>query len=198
MNDPRPPCDTCKNARVLHEGGKVIPCPACTVATAPGEHEPPPERKVGLAALLTPGWLRGLTNGPPPNDLRTVLLAAADRIEELERSEKKSRLTELHQVGDQLILNGLTESAAVVRGAEREIVALRARLAEAVAPKGPIPMRLLCPVCGELHVDEGEFATRAHHTHACQACGHVWRPAVVATVGVRFLPGFKNDAEKAP
>jgi len=23
----------------------------------------------------------------------------------------------------------------------------------------------------------------------------VWRPAIVATVGVAFLPGFKNDAE---
>lgn len=31
-----------------------------------------------------------------------------------------------------------------------------------------------------------------HHTHACQHCGMVWRPAVVPTVGVYFLPGFKN------
>lgn len=57
----------------------------------------------------------------------------------------------------------------------------------------PIPMRLNCPECGELHVDEGEFATKIHTTHACQACGGVWRPAVVPTVGVRFLPGFKNE-----
>lgn len=54
----------------------------------------------------------------------------------------------------------------------------------------PIPMLLWCPECGERHVDRGEFAVRAHHTHACQECGHVWRPAVVRTVGVRFLPGF--------
>lgn len=33
---------------------------------------------------------------------------------------------------------------------------------------------------------------KLHHTHACQSCGMVWRPALVATVGVRFLPGFKN------
>ena len=59
-----------------------------------------------------------------------------------------------------------------------------------VAP--PIPIRLACPGCGELHIDEGEFATKPHHTHACQHCGAVWRPAVVHTVGVRFLPGFKN------
>jgi hypothetical protein len=57
----------------------------------------------------------------------------------------------------------------------------------------PIPMRLECPACGELHIDVGEFATKPHHTHACQSCGAVWRPAVVPTVGVRFLPGFKND-----
>ncbi len=43
------------------------------------------------------------------------------------------------------------------------------------------------------HVDLGEFATKPHHTHACQRCGHVWRPAIVPTVGVQFLPGFKND-----
>lgn len=56
----------------------------------------------------------------------------------------------------------------------------------------PIPMRLTCPMCHALHVDVGEFATKPHHTHACQECGMTWRPAVVCTVGVRFLPGFKN------
>lgn len=58
----------------------------------------------------------------------------------------------------------------------------------------PIPMLLWCPACGERHIDEGEFATKPHHTHACQHCGMVWRPAIVATVGVGFLPGFKNEA----
>lgn len=57
----------------------------------------------------------------------------------------------------------------------------------------PVPIRLTCPECGELHIDEGEFATKPHHTHSCQRCGLTWRPAVVATVGVRFLPGFKNE-----
>jgi rubredoxin len=56
----------------------------------------------------------------------------------------------------------------------------------------PIPMRLHCPECSELHIDTGEFETKLHHTHACQHCGLVWRPAVVPTVGVRFLPGFKD------
>ena len=57
----------------------------------------------------------------------------------------------------------------------------------------PIPMLLTCPWCAARHIDEGEFATKPHHTHACQLCGMVWRPAIVATVGVRFLPGFKNN-----
>jgi len=62
----------------------------------------------------------------------------------------------------------------------------------------PITMRIPCPACGELHIDEGEFATKPHHTHSCQHCGLTWRPAVVPTVGVRFLPGFKNAPTAAP
>lgn len=64
------------------------------------------------------------------------------------------------------------------------------------ALESPVPMVLFCPECTERHIDTGEFAERPHHTHACQACGFVWRPAVVATVGVRFLPGFR-DADVA-
>lgn len=56
-----------------------------------------------------------------------------------------------------------------------------------------VPMILHCPMCHERHYDEGEFAHKAHHTHACQGCGHVWRPAKVNTHGMRFLPGYKND-----
>jgi len=56
-----------------------------------------------------------------------------------------------------------------------------------------IPMLLICPECKCRHIDEGEFATKPHHTHACQYCGMVWRPAIGPTIGVRFLPGFKNE-----
>lgn len=56
----------------------------------------------------------------------------------------------------------------------------------------PVPMLLWCPACGERHIDAGEFAVKPHHTHACQECGMVWRPALVPTCGVAFLPGFKN------
>lgn len=58
----------------------------------------------------------------------------------------------------------------------------------------PIPMLLWCTACGNRHIDAGVFATKTHHTHACQYCGHVWRPAIVPTVGVRFLPGFKDES----
>ena len=57
----------------------------------------------------------------------------------------------------------------------------------------PIPLILHCPECHDRHIDVGEFATKPHHTHACQNCGMVWRPAIVNTVGVSFLPGYKND-----
>jgi len=60
-------------------------------------------------------------------------------------------------------------------------------------PRMPIPMILTCPCCGARHVDRGEYATKPHHTHACQSCGICWRPAVQPTVGVQFLPGFKDD-----
>lgn len=68
-----------------------------------------------------------------------------------------------------------------------EFVAAAAAVAES------IPMLLWCPACGTRHVDIGVFATRVHHTHACQNCGVVWRPALVPTVGVLHLPGFKGD-----
>lgn len=57
----------------------------------------------------------------------------------------------------------------------------------------PIPIRLACEGCGKLHVDHGDFATKPHHTHACQFCGLPWRPTIRPTVGVQFLPGFKDE-----
>lgn len=79
--------------------------------------------------------------------------------------------------------------ADLVRAAVAELGEARRR---ARPNETPVPMRIPCPDCGELHIDEGEFETKPHHTHSCQHCGLTWRPAVVATVGVRFLPGFKN------
>jgi len=68
----------------------------------------------------------------------------------------------------------------------------RARQAIAVVDGAPVAMFLTCPVCGGRHIDLGRFATHPHATHSCQHCGHTWRPAVVPTCGVQYLPGFKN------
>lgn len=56
--------------------------------------------------------------------------------------------------------------------------------------------RIPCEQCGKLHIDEGVWATKPHHTHACQFCGAVWRPARENTCGVEFIPGFKNETTK--
>lgn len=71
------------------------------------------------------------------------------------------------------------------------VVAMSAERREGPQP-APIPLLLWCPECGARHVDEGEWEHRDHHTHACQQCGMVWRPAIECTVGVAFLPGFRN------
>lgn len=42
------------------------------------------------------------------------------------------------------------------------------------------PVHARCPACGKLHVDEGEWAARAHHVHRCvddaagAGCGAEW------------------------
>lgn len=98
---------------------------------------------------------------------------------------------------------------AVVHGANgwtngelsERIITLENRLAEAhranqspgAAVSEPLAMILHCPMCHARHIDKGEFATKPHHTHACQSCGLAWRPAIHPTVGVQFLPGFKDE-----
>lgn len=60
------------------------------------------------------------------------------------------------------------------------------------ALEAPLRLIMTCPQCCARHIDAGEFATKPHHTHACQNCGLVWRPAIEPTVGVQFLEGFKD------
>ena len=55
----------------------------------------------------------------------------------------------------------------------------------------PIPMLLWCPACHQRHVDVA-LATKPHRDHACQHCGLTWRPAKIPTVGVQYLPGYKD------
>lgn len=100
--------------------------------------------------------------------------------DELASELKGARLASGAKDGERL-------STAIVSFGER----VRAQAFKEASEK-PVPMLLWCPQCSARHYDEGEFETKVHHTHACQTCGHVWRPALVATVGVRFLPGFRN------
>lgn len=76
---------------------------------------------------------------------------------------------------------------------------LRESIAHALknAHDAPIPMLLWCPSCHVRHVDV-VLAVTPHHTHACQNCGLVWRPALVPTVGVAFLPGFRDPPAEGP
>jgi hypothetical protein len=41
----------------------------------------------------------------------------------------------------------------------------------------PVPLRkwIDCPKCCTPHIDRGEWATKPHHKHLCDRCGHVWR-----------------------
>jgi hypothetical protein len=82
----------------------------------------------------------------------------------------------------------------------------------------PIDMILHCPACGLQHVDAPEtdeqynerlfesswwecggdkperWTNPPHRSHLCHGCGHIWRPADVATNGVREIKTQgKND-----
>lgn len=57
--------------------------------------------------------------------------------------------------------------------------------------RDPIPMVLFCPRCGTRHVDKADPANGwlnpPHRSHLCAACGNIWRPADIATVGVAAI-----------
>lgn len=61
---------------------------------------------------------------------------------------------------------------------------------------------LWCPWCGKRHVDEGEFATRRHHTHRCvkdaagAGCGREWRLEQYIFGAVPDGPLVVNAAER--
>jgi hypothetical protein len=57
------------------------------------------------------------------------------------------------------------------------------------AVEKPIDVLLRCPTCHAPHVDEPTpgWANPPHRSHLCGACGTSWRPADVATNGVRTI-----------
>lgn len=75
-----------------------------------------------------------------------------------------------------------------------------AELVRVLAPHvmSPVPMLLACPACDVKHVDEGEWATRPHRTHLCHACGSLFRPALVPTVGVAALADGSTTPVREP
>lgn len=68
-------------------------------------------------------------------------------------------------------------------------------------PDQPIAMILFCPRCGDQHVDAADHATGwgnpPHRSHLCGYCGHVWRPADVATTGVSEI-GTEGEHDSVP
>lgn len=84
-------------------------------------------------------------------------------------------------------INLMTREQLIAYAAE-----LKSNASELKSEDEVIEMVLFCPMCQTRHLDEGKFAMKLHHTHACQSCGFVWRPAKQYTIGVQFLKGFKN------
>lgn len=82
--------------------------------------------------------------------------------------------------------------ARAIAETREDVMPIRDGLWKLLPEPQPIPMRLFCEHCHAQHVDKGHFATHPHHTHTCQFCGLTWRPAKVFTVGVQFIPGFKD------
>lgn len=90
------------------------------------------------------------------------------------------------------LAKALTAAREKANESERRVKALEA----------PIPMILFCPSCGEQHIDDPDERTPdwtnpPHRSHLCHGCGHIWRPADVATVGVREI-ATKGKADSAP
>lgn len=132
----------------------------------------------------------GSESGSRIDAAATVLWELLDEISTLGDSIKPST-PESFQLYYQRVNAIADKRFGVMKPGPLEQMERAARVVEQLP--APIPIRLHCPECGALHVDSGMWSDVPHHTHACQECGHVWRPAKVFTVGVQFLPGYKND-----
>lgn len=99
--------------------------------------------------------------------------------------------------------------------------ALPVAAAQPSADDAPIPMLLFCPQCSMQHIDAPEtprfsnddtgaseeyretmfpaWTNPPHRSHLCHGCGHIWRPADVATTGVAALKtSGKRDGSPIP
>lgn len=75
----------------------------------------------------------------------------------------------------------------------------RMDIGKRLGPPAPIPMVLHCPMCLVQHVDEpsATWDNPPHRSHQCQNCGHIWRPADVATTGVPAIE-TKGQVDSPP
>lgn len=55
-------------------------------------------------------------------------------------------------------------------------------------------MILNCPACGARHVEDKKSERAGHAVHDCHFCGVKFQPALVHTMGVKFLTGADGEA----
>jgi hypothetical protein len=151
-----------------------------------------------IQAVATPeAWAR--VCGPPaklPADPEAMRVRVCDELDRL-RNEAivRSGVASSAVTGDDLRNWAARLDDASMAGRWDQVTAVETKLREAVvsdaaAEPKPVELILFCPECKARHIDLPD--SRAHRTHACQTCGFNWAPAVVPTVGVRFLPGCKD------
>lgn len=88
----------------------------------------------------------------------------------------------------------------MVRPIREKVIAAARRLAGLA--ESPVPLLLFCPECNVQHVDAPDERTPGwtnppHRSHLCHACGHVWRPADIATTGIAALTS-KGASDGSP
>lgn len=114
------------------------------------------------------------------------------------------------------VMQGLLDAEAPTIGGEQTIdlaavLALEGRKNQAVIVREPEPVDMIlhCPKCGTQHVDAPEaqdvrlkhyragWTNPPHRSHLCAECGHIWRPADVATNGVKAITTRGKDDSPA-
>lgn len=106
---------------------------------------------------------------------------------------------------------GQSEWTTPDQAADLIIAKLSADGAQPSADDAPVDMLLFCPRCSMQHIDapEPSYADNGeddttwhnppHRSHLCHGCGHIWRPADVATNGVAKLrTQGKEDGSPIP
>lgn len=124
-------------------------------------------------------------------DLTNEQLQTRLALTEVAYGDVLERIAELERKGD--------ADRQLLNEWEVERLQLKARIAEL---ERPVSMLLFCPACNLQHVDVDEWATtRTHRSHLCKpedgGCGHVWRSADVATVGVSNIK-TKGERDGVP